>query len=54
MEADILSVALNFLPFPQSIDFPLSLGQIYHGQEMSVEIKLSYSQKELSKGCGQN
>lgn len=54
MEADILSVALNFVPFTQSIDCPLSVGQIYYGQGMSVEIKLAYSQKELHKGCGQN
>lgn len=54
MEADILSVAPNFVPFTQSIDFPLILGQIYYGRGMSVEIKLAYSQKELPKGCGQN
>lgn len=54
MEADILSVALNFVPFRQAIDFPLSVGQIYYGQGMSVAIKLAYLQKELPKDCVQN
>lgn len=52
--ADILSMAPNFVPFTQSIDFPLSVGQSYYGQGMSLEIKLAYSQKKLPKGHGQN